>query len=258
LFSRQAELVQTAEQVDPSAFRVEMRRVEQQVDAERVAREAEAAYQSRRLKVSDLRDGRVKVEGILDREGGAVVKKALEAALGPRSRHEKRSELQRRADGLVDVARRALEGRRFGQTGSRRPHLNVAVDLDKGEAEICGLGPIPKETLERLLCDAAVSINGSPEVRTFSPPLKRSLALKKSHCSFPLHCGRPADWCDGHHLEWWVNGGKTVPGNGALLCAFHHRLVHEGGWRLLKDGDDLVAIDPDGVRYRSAKSPPAA
>ena len=257
LFTRQAELVQAAEQVDPAAFRVEMRRVEHQVDAEKMAREAEAAYSSRRLRVSDMRDGRVRLDGILDGEGGTVVKKALEAAMGPRAFSETRSEQQRRADGLVDVARRALAGREFGQTGCQRPHLNVAVDLDRGEAEICGLGPISEKTLERLLCDCALSVNDSPEVRTFSAPKRRALALKKRHCHFP-GCSRPVEWCEGHHLDWWVDGGRTVPGNGALPCGFHHRQVHEGRWRLLKEGDELVAISPDGERHRSAKAPPAA
>lgn len=46
---------------------------------------------------------------------------------------------------------------------------------------------------------------------------------------------------------------------GALLCGFHHRLVHEGGWRVERDEKgELVGCKPDGTRYRSGPAPPAA
>ena len=34
------------------------------------------------------------------------------------------------------------------------------------------------------------------------------------------------------------------------LCTFHHRMVHEGGWRVSGDGDDrLVFTSPHGKRF---------
>lgn len=260
LLSREVELVEKAGRSDPASFRQEVRKVEQQVDAELVRREADRVYQSRRLDVVTKGDGRVWVDGVLDPEGGAVLKKALEAAMGPRSNQETRSDRQRRADGLVDIAQRALDGRRFGETGCQRPHLNVLVEAD-GAGSIEGLGPVPRETIERLLCDCSVSVNGSPEVRTFSPAKRRGIAGRSRACQFP-GCDRPVDWTEGHHLEWWVEGGRTVAANGALLCRFHHRLVHEGGWRLAREGDRLVAVRP-GARARAPASgtsagPPSA
>jgi len=256
LVTRQDELIEAAEANDPSGLRKEIQKVEKEVDAQRMQREAEWAYRSRRLQVTTLGDGRVRLDGLLDPEGGAQVKTALDAALGPRAKNETRTETQRRADALVDLAKRTLDGRRFGTTGRQVPHLNVVVDATTGEGEMVGLGPVTRETIERLLCDCALSVNGSVETRTFSAPMRRAIAGRRRHCHFP-RCDRSADWCDAHHLERW-NGSNTVPDNGVFLCGFHHRLVHEGGWKLIKDGDEFVAIDAYGQRFRSAKAPPAA
>ncbi|MFZ0217870.1 MAG: HNH endonuclease signature motif containing protein, partial [Candidatus Dormiibacterota bacterium] len=43
------------------------------------------------------------------------------------------------------------------------------------------------------------------------------------------------NWCDGHHLVPWYLGGRTEIENGALLCRKHHLLVHDDGWRLVRD-----------------------
>ncbi|HKT82783.1 MAG TPA: DUF222 domain-containing protein [Solirubrobacterales bacterium] len=272
LLDHQEELVGRAAEVDPTRLRQEVKKVEIQVDAERMAKEAEWAYRSRCLKLQTWRDGRVKVDGLLDAEGGAIVKKALDAAMGPRSKSDSRSEDQRRADGFVDVARRALDGRKLGETGCQRPHVNVTVELETLAAlrdepgSMAHAGPALYETIERHLCDAALCFTvlhdgevllAGREQRTFSGPLRRALSLKKRHCEFPL-CDRPAEWCEGHHLLPWILGGKTLPADGCLLCPFHHRLVHEGGWQVARDGDEIVAISPDGERHRSAKAPPAA
>jgi uncharacterized protein DUF222 len=256
LLERQAELLEKAEAHDPSALRKEVQKVEKEVDAERMRREAEWAYRSRRLQVTTMSDGRVRLDGLLDAEGGAVVKTALDAALGPAAVGDTRSGAQRRADALVDVAKRALDGRGLGSTGRQSPHLNVVVDGGTGAGEIVGLGPVPRETIERLLCDCALSVNGSPEVRTFNAAKRRALAGREPHCVF-TGCDRPAAWCDGHHLAKW-DGRNTKIDNGALLCGFHHRLVHEGGWQLTRKDGQWVAIDPYGQKFRSAKAPPAA
>lgn len=272
LLDHQDELVAKAEVVDPNRLRHDVRRVELQVDAARMAKEAEWAYRSRCLRLQTWRDGRVKLDGLLDAEGGAIVKTALDAALGPRAKDEPRSEDQRRADAFVDVVRRALDGRQLGETGRQRPHLNVTVELEtliglrNDPGSIVHAGPALYETIERHLCDAALCFTvvhegevlmSGREQRTFSGPRRRALTIRHGHCEFP-GCDRPAQWCEGHHLLPWILGKRTVPAEGCLLCVFHHRLVHEGGWRVVREAGEIVAISPDGERHRSAKAPPAA
>jgi hypothetical protein len=38
-------------------------------------------------------------------------------------------------------------------------------------------------------------------------------------------------------VQHWADGGKTKLSNLILLCTTHHRLVHEGGFRVLVDRD---------------------
>jgi predicted restriction endonuclease len=56
----------------------------------------------------------------------------------------------------------------------------------------------------------------------------RALQSRDKGCRFPgctLHC-----YVDGHHVRHWAEGGETKLSNLVLLCRFHHRLVHEGGF----------------------------
>ena len=71
--------------------------------------------------------------------------------------------------------------------------------------------------------------------RTISPPLRRALEARDRGCRFP---GCELRYTDGHHIVHWDDGGDTSLENTLLLCRIHHRLVHEGGWR--------VATDPEG------------
>jgi hypothetical protein len=59
-----------------------------------------------------------------------------------------------------------------------------------------------------------------------------------------------------HHIVWRRDGGTTVMENLVLICSFHHRLVHELGWRLRREADGEVRwFRPDGTRYRAGPSP---
>jgi hypothetical protein len=82
-------------------------------------------------------------------------------------------------------------------------------------------------------------------VRTASPPLRRTVVLSDKQCRFP-GCDRPAGWCDVHHLDDWGRGRADPKGRPpAGVPPPHHRLLHEGGWRLQRgDGGKILAIQP--------------
>jgi hypothetical protein len=73
---------------------------------------------------------------------------------------------------------------------------------------------------------------------------RKALKLRDQHCRWP-GCERPASFCDGHHLTHWIDGGETNLDNLVLLCRRHHRMVHEGGWRLIKtEGANVMVVAP--------------
>jgi hypothetical protein len=48
-------------------------------------------------------------------------------------------------------------------------------------------------------------------------------------------------------LKHWIHGGETNPGNVTLLCTYHHRLLHEGGFTIAKEADGkLRFVTADG------------
>ena len=80
--------------------------------------------------MSKTLDGRRKLDGDLDPEGGEIVATALRLAESPEVDGERRrTPAQRRADGLVDLCRWFLDHRSRPASARRRPHVNVIVDV---------------------------------------------------------------------------------------------------------------------------------
>ena len=89
--------------------------------------------------------------------------------------------------------------------------------------------------------------------RSIPPAIMRALRVRDQGCRFPgCTC---TTYVDGHHLRHWADGGETKLSNLVLLCRFHHRLVHEGGFgiQVLDDGA-LRFLRPDRQRIASAGS----
>ena len=49
--------------------------------------------------------------------------------------------------------------------------------------------------------------------------IRRAVLLRDRGCAWP-RCGRPAAWCDVHHLQHKADGGKTAVTDCVLLCQF--------------------------------------
>ena len=86
--------------------------------------------------------------------------------------------------------------------------------------------------------------------------IRRAVQLRDRGCAWP-RCGRPAAWCDVHHLQHKKDGGKTSVTDCVLLCQFHHDIcIHRRGWRLVLHPDGTTtAYGPDGQVLHS-HSPP--
>ncbi len=55
---------------------------------------------------------------------------------------------------------------------------------------------------------------------------------------------------DGHHIEHWIDGGKTNLANLVSLCRRHHRFVHEGG-------ASIENLDSGEVRFTEPMAQPS-
>src|SRR2546428_2839468 len=243
-------LLKTAQTMDPGQFTTVAKNFEHRIDAAGALVEANHAYQRRYFHIAEPVDGLVRLDGVLDAEGGAALRTALQPFMKP-VKDDDRSYGQRSADALVELSRQGSGSRRDG--AGPRPQLIIRAGLDTlagikdapaGELE--GGGTVPAETVQRYACDSAISrITGQTELehelnhatRTLPAPTRRALEARDRHCVFP-GCARPLNWCDGHHLVWWTRGGATTLPNLALLCRPHHRMVHEEGWLLerIRDG----------------------
>ena len=253
----EATLLKAAETMDPGQFVGVARNFEHQVDAQAALTEANRAHERRYLRIGQPLDGLVRIDGLLDAEGGAIVRTALEPLAKP-AKGDMRTADQRLADALVGRCR-AGTGAGHPDGVGPRPQLIIKASLDTlagidgapaGELEWGGT--LPAETVRRLACDSAVTrITGLGELereithagRSIPPATRRPMVARDHHCVFP-GCDRPASWCDGHHLVHWADGGPTKLDNLGLLCRTHHRKVHEEGWKLRREKEGRWVAAP--------------
>lgn len=253
----ESNLLKAALSMDPGQFTGVAKSFEHRVDAAGALAEANHAYGRRYLHVSEPQDGLVRLDGLLDAEGGATLRSALQAFMKP-VKDDARSYGQRSADALLELCRHGCGSKRDGS--GPRPQLIIRASLDTvagmpgaPAGELDGGATVPAETVQRYACDSAIiRITGQGELdhelnrasRTIPASTRRALESRDRHCVFP-GCTRQPIWCDGHHLVWWIKGGATTLPNLALLCRPHHRMVHEEGWRLERHkGERWIAKPP--------------
>jgi hypothetical protein len=232
--------------------------------------EAEADFTLRRLDISQMGDGMYCVDAILDPECGAAVRTALDSLakrLGP---DDDRSHKQRMADSLNELVHHAMDEGRLPKRNGVRPHVSLTTTLEglKNElgvppADLELSLPISTRTLDRIACDCTMSrvlladsmvIDVGRATRVVSAPARRALRVRDKGCRFP-GCDRPVNWTSAHHVIFWGRGGPSNLPNEVLLCHYHHRLVHEGGWQVVKAGREFRFLPPEQLVIRRARGP---
>jgi uncharacterized protein DUF222 len=255
-------LVGVAKELSIEQFAFVARRWALLADDQLANGDAMANHERRSLYLSPTFGGMVALKGDLDAEGGAMVKAALDDLDRPDPTNgveKPRTLRQRRADALVELARRHLQDKN-AQAGAPTTAVEVVIDYDtlvgnpggdltKARCEIVGVGPIARETARRLMCDSYVSraiTRGRSEIldlgrrsRFFTKSQKRALAIIDPECSWP-DCDFPPAWCEAHHNDPYAASGETNLDQGFLLCKKHHTDVHEGGYKLRRNPDNSV------------------
>jgi hypothetical protein len=94
----------------------------------------------------------------------------------------------------------------------------LAVDLVSGPAGVAAV-------LRRGLLDKPYNTPSLPLDIGYSDSIpahiRRAVLLRDRTCAWP-RCGRPAVYCDVHHLRHKQDGGETSVANCVLVCQFHH------------------------------------
>ena len=232
--------------------------------------EAEADFTRRYLHISQMSDGMYAVDGQLDPVSGAAFKTAVDVLAERKGPEDERSHSQRMVDATGELAMHAMEQGTLARRHGVKPHINLTMTLEglKGElgappADLELSLPISTRTAERLACDCTMSrvlladsmvIDVGRATRTVSPPARRALRVRDKGCRFP-GCDRQVNWCSPHHIIFWARGGPNDLPNMVLLCYFHHRLVHEGGWQVIKSGREFTFLAPERVVMRRARGP---
>lgn len=135
-------LNEAAERVDVEGLRQLIRHLAHAADPDGSARIAKQMFNRRRMHLSPMLDGMVALDAVLDPEGAATVSAALEPFLVPSGSSDSRSTPQRRADGLVELARVAMSQALLGVSGGATPNVNVLCTMEslRGETRAADRG----------------------------------------------------------------------------------------------------------------------
>lgn len=250
------------------------------LDTAGVADRERGRYEQRFLKLVPQWDGMTRIIGLLDPESAALVADAFDRVTAPRrggprfvdtadrARAEAIAVDPRSTDQLlhdafvqmVDIAARADHMTVFGaHRVAVRVHVSMAdLEARRGSGRLEGqTDEVSIATVERRVCDAGIIpiafdtdgqvINVGRDQRNFTSRQRIGLAARDGGCVFG-ECDRPPSWCEAHHIDEWLRDrGRTDIADGVLLCRFHHLLVHNQGWRIVREGAHYSAVPPAGT-----------
>jgi hypothetical protein len=246
----------------------------------RVTRPAGRAHDDERyVRQRHLQNGMVRIEAQVLPDEAELVMKAIQEARRAAARvpaetqTESAPETPTMVDGLVLAAESFLARGPKCRTGGERNQLFIYMTEDNVESEelvfratLSDGTILSGPTLLRLACDSGIVVAKTDaadnlldigrRTRTIPPALRRALWLRDGGCRFPGCCARA--YCEAHHIEHWSFGGPTSLLNTVLLCHYHHVLLHEGGFGIVRAPDGtLLFLDPDCRCIHHAPAPPS-
>ena len=253
---------------------------------------ADARHRGRGLTFWHEDDGTVVLHGRFPPEMAARILSALEAAMAAHAAEQPAADWNqehaappdvprgtpvpkppvtaRRADALAWMAERVFEAGDAPALAPDRHEVVVHVDAEvlagggTGRCEVEPHSALAGETARRLCCDAGIvaAVDGPAgeplavgrRTRTIPPAMRRALLSRDRGCRFP-GCAS-THRLHGHHVRHWARGGDTSLDNLVLLCPFHHRLVHEGGFDVHRHGDGAHRfVSPHGWTVQPPPTP---
>jgi hypothetical protein len=266
-FDREHELLAKAASSSPEQFARHCRSVIAKLERDEGLTRNKQQRRDTYLSLSVQRDGMHRISGLLHPELGAVVFGAIEKEVG--------ALVSDNPDGLDrgQLTAQALGNLVSGGHQAKRPveaevlllcdHTTLTHGLHEHSVCETDTGAVlPPETIRRLCCNGrivpillvdGVPVNVGREQRLANRAQRRALRAIYRSCAFG-DCETPFARCEIHHLVPWEIGGLTDLANLLPLCARHHHLVHELGWRLeLAPDRQLTIRQPDGTIFATAE-----
>jgi hypothetical protein len=163
----------------------------------------------------------------------AAVEAACSGEVTAADVRRRRSPAQRRADALVEMARRAGTA----PHGGRRPEplFTVLVDYETLAGRVCELADgtvvtpgsllpwLDESLVERVVFDSPSRvIDVGQRSRFFTGATRRAIEVRDRGC-FDKTCDAPPHRCQVDHVLPFADGGLTTEANGRLACGFHNR-----------------------------------
>ena len=225
----------------------------QLADPDGAEADARRGHDARRLSLSQTLGDMWCLDGLLDPISGAVVSEGLRRIEDELFRADwaeargrvgegvcgadlARTPAQRRADALVEMARRSGAA----PPGARLPEplFTVLVGYETFAGRICELANasvvspgslvrwLDEGWVERVVFDGPDRVrNVGVRRRIFSGATRRSVEVRDREC-FEELCDLPAERCEIDHVQPYAAGGLTVDDNGRPACAYHNRRRH--------------------------------
>ncbi|CAN5396650.1 hypothetical protein BH23ACT3_BH23ACT3_07320 [soil metagenome] len=210
-------------------------------DPDDAEKRAKKRFERRGLTAAGTIDGLVHLNGLLDAVGGHELLAELrrvETMLynDDRATGRVRTTSQRRADALVEMARRsaALDTAETAAGKPARIVLSVVLGLNTFE-HLCELADgtpmapgdlvphLHRTDIERIVFDTPDRVMSISRRRAFPAAIRRAVELRDRRCTHPSGCDDLAEWCDIDHVEEHSRGGVTSEGNARLQCRTHNR-----------------------------------
>ncbi|QGG41811.1 HNH endonuclease signature motif containing protein [Aeromicrobium yanjiei] len=256
-----------------------------EVLGKQLAEQEKRAWDATRLAMRARGDGTTRGTFVIPDQFADTLRAAVEGIAAPRRNAENAVRHAMSIDDLTSLPHAQRLGLAFleliehmrkdalPQAGGLAATVTINVDLDKlrsglGTATTSSGAEVSVATAQRIACNAhlvTLYLDSDSRVadlgmskRLYDRYQRLALAARDRGCVW-AGCDRPPSWCEAHHLTFWSEDGPTDLDNAALLCHFHHHLLHEGEWsaRMAPDGVVEVVppprVDPEQVPRRHAR-----
>jgi hypothetical protein len=244
-------------------------------DPDGADRRHRAARDERRVTFQPVDDGMAELAAYLPAHEATLIHHRLDAFARERTPDDRRTNDQRRADAFRDLMLDPAMGpvvtnihltvpaTTIGGAGTHAGDLTGYGSISATQSRELAIGCTGQDGEQvpyarklnadpkwrRLITEPASGVLLDYGKRTYKPPaaLAAYVRARDSHCVFP-GCLHPSRACDLDHRVPYPEG-PTSADNLAPLCRHHHRLKHEGGWTLRKQGQHNIWTTPAGVSY---------